>query len=95
MREFPLPVGLGGYGGAEGAAEDLVTEADSCEADVGAVRPDVSDKVHEPMYPRIVAVCIPTTPRNQNRMNIISNLLRIRYLAAVRLNDVLHRRLDA
>lgn len=41
VGELPLAVGLGGYSAAECAAEDLVPEADACEADVGAVGPDV------------------------------------------------------
>ena len=43
MGEFPFTVGLGLDGGAKGAAEDLVPETDSCEADVGAVRPYVCE----------------------------------------------------
>ena len=45
VRELPLPVGLGLDRRAEGAAEDLVPEADACEADVGAVGPDVCGRL--------------------------------------------------
>ena len=41
VGQLPLPVGLGFDGRAEGAAQDLVPEADACEADVGAVCPDI------------------------------------------------------
>ena len=41
VGQLPLPVGLGLDGRAEGAAQDLVPEADACEADVGAVCPDI------------------------------------------------------
>jgi hypothetical protein len=37
VRELPVVVGVGLDAGAEGAAEDLVAEADACEADVGAM----------------------------------------------------------
>ncbi len=40
VGELPFAVGGGADGGAEGAAADLVAEADAAEADVGAVLPE-------------------------------------------------------
>lgn len=40
MCQFPFAVGGGIDLGAEGAAEDLVAEADAAEADIGALLPE-------------------------------------------------------
>jgi len=61
VREFPQAVWFGFDFGAERAAEDLVTEAYTCEANVGAIDPDIC-----PLLAQSVEYAILRTTRAAN-----------------------------
>jgi hypothetical protein len=49
VTEFPFAMFLWFDGCAKGAAENLVAETYACEADVGAVDPDVCHQISQPL----------------------------------------------
>jgi hypothetical protein len=53
------------------------------------------DEIHELVDPLVVAMRVPLTTRDENRVEVVRDIVWPRDLAAFGLNDVLHHGLDA
>lgn len=74
VTEFPVLRGRGPDRPAEKTGEELVAEADSQEAEIGALDPECLEKLQQLQDPFVVPMSIIHTPRNEQPVKAVEIL---------------------